>query len=31
VRYILLLAVAAVMIWLATLLWQMMVGTGNVG
>jgi len=30
VRYLLLIAVAAVLVWLGSLLWQMLRGTGNV-
>jgi hypothetical protein len=30
VRYLLIIAVGAVLIWLGSLLWQMLQGTGNV-
>jgi hypothetical protein len=29
VRYLLLIAVAAILVWLGTLLWQMLQSTGN--
>jgi hypothetical protein len=29
VRYLLLIAVGAILVWLGTLLWQMLQGTGN--